>query len=84
MMVIDATTGQNALNQTERFNEVASLTGLTLTKLDGTAKGGIIFALAEKFGMPIRFIGVGEQKEDLRIFNAKDFVDALLDIEASE
>ena len=84
MLVIDATTGQNAINQTEKFNEVAGLTGLTLTKLDGTAKGGVIFALAEKFDLPIRFIGVGEQKEDLRVFNAKEFVDALLDIETSE
>ncbi len=82
MLVIDATTGQNAINQTESFNEFAGLTGLTLTKLDGTAKGGVIFALAEKFDIPIRFIGVGEQKEDLRVFDAKEFVDALLDIEA--
>lgn len=83
MLVIDATTGQNALNQAEKFNEVAGLTGLTLTKLDGTAKGGVIFALAQKFDLPIRFIGVGEQKEDLRVFDAKDFVDALLDIEST-
>lgn len=83
MLVIDATTGQNALNQAEKFNEVAGLTGLTLTKLDGTAKGGVIFALAQKFDLPIRFIGVGEQKEDLRVFDAKDFVDALLDIETT-
>ncbi|MFK8066871.1 MAG: signal recognition particle-docking protein FtsY [Gammaproteobacteria bacterium] len=81
MLVIDSTTGQNALNQAEKFNEVAGLTGLTLTKLDGTAKGGVIFALAEKFDLPIRYIGVGEQKEDLRIFDAKDFVDALLDMD---
>lgn len=80
MLVIDATTGQNALNQTEKFHEAAGLTGLTLTKLDGTAKGGVIFALAGRFKLPIRFIGVGEQKEDLRVFNAREFVDALLDI----
>ncbi len=81
MLVIDATTGQNALSQVEKFNQAARLTGLTLTKLDGTAKGGVVFALAERFLIPIRFIGVGEQKEDLREFNAKEFVDALLDIE---
>ncbi len=81
MLVLDATTGQNALNQAEKFDEVAGLTGLTLTKLDGTAKGGIIFALAEKFDFPIRYIGVGEQKEDLRVFNANEFVDALLNID---
>ncbi len=81
MLVIDSTTGQNALNQAEKFDEVAGLTGLTLTKLDGTAKGGVIFALAEKFNFPIRYIGVGEQKEDLRVFDAKDFVDALLDMD---
>lgn len=81
MLVIDATTGQNAINQAEKFNEVAGLTGLTLTKLDGTAKGGVVFALADQFSIPIRFIGVGEQKEDLRVFNGQEFVDALLDME---
>lgn len=81
MLVVDATTGQNAINQAEKFNEVAGLSGLTLTKLDGTAKGGVIFALADQFQLPIRFIGVGEQKEDLRVFNGQEFVDALLDMD---
>jgi len=79
MLVLDAGTGQNALNQAEQFNQAMQLTGITLTKLDGTAKGGVIFALAHKLGLPIRFIGVGEGIEDLRTFNAKDFVDALFD-----
>ena len=79
MLVLDAGTGQNALNQAEQFNQAMQLTGITLTKLDGTAKGGVIFALAHKLGLPIRFIGVGESIEDLRTFNAVDFVDALFD-----
>lgn len=79
MLVLDAGTGQNALNQAEQFNQAMQLTGITLTKLDGTAKGGVIFALAHKLGLPIRYIGVGEGIEDLRIFNAIDFVDALFD-----
>jgi len=77
MLVLDAGTGQNALNQAEQFNKVMQLTGITLTKLDGTAKGGVIFAIAHKLGLPIRFIGVGEAIEDLRTFEARDFVDAL-------
>ncbi len=77
MLVIDAGTGQNALNQVESFNEAVGVSGITLTKLDGTAKGGIIFALANQFKIPIRFIGVGEQAEDLRPFEAQAFVDAL-------
>jgi fused signal recognition particle receptor len=77
MLVVDAGTGQNALAQAEQFNEVVGLTGITLTKLDGTAKGGVIFALARKLGVPIRFIGVGEAIEDLRPFNAGEFVAAL-------
>lgn len=81
MLVLDAGTGQNALNQAEQFNQAMQLTGITLTKLDGTAKGGVIFALAHKLGLPIRYIGVGEGIEDLRTFNAKDFVDALFDEE---
>ena len=79
MLVLDAGTGQNALNQAEQFNQAMQLTGITLTKLDGTAKGGVIFAIAHKLGLPIRFIGVGEAIEDLRTFEAKDFVDALFD-----
>ena len=79
MLVLDAGTGQNALNQAEQFHEAMQLTGITLTKLDGTAKGGVIFAIAHKLGLPIRFIGVGEAIEDLRPFAANDFVDALFD-----
>lgn len=79
MLVLDAGTGQNALNQAEQFHQAMQLTGITLTKLDGTAKGGVIFAIAHKLGLPIRFIGVGEGIEDLRVFKANDFVDALFD-----
>ncbi|RGP52843.1 signal recognition particle-docking protein FtsY [Pseudomonas abyssi] len=77
MLVLDAGTGQNAISQTKLFDQAVGLTGLTLTKLDGTAKGGVIFALAKQFGLPIRFIGVGEQIDDLRPFTASDFVAAL-------
>lgn len=77
LLVIDAGTGQNALNQVRDFHAAVTLTGLVVTKLDGTAKGGIVFALAEKFGIPIRYIGVGEKIEDLRVFNAREFVTAL-------
>lgn len=78
MLVIDATMGQNALAQAVQFHEAVGLTGITLTKLDGTAKGGIIFALAHRLGIPIRFIGIGEQAGDLRVFDAEEFVSALL------
>jgi len=78
MLVVDAGTGQNALNQAQQFNDAVGVTGITLTKLDGTAKGGIIFAIAKKLGLPIRFIGVGEGIDDLRCFDAEDFVEALL------
>jgi fused signal recognition particle receptor len=77
MLVVDAGTGQNALNQAEQFHKSINLTGVTITKLDGTAKGGIIFALADKLEIPIRFIGVGEGIDDLREFNAADFIQAL-------
>lgn len=77
LLVLDATIGQNALNQATQFNEAVGITGLCITKLDGTAKGGIIFAIAEKLKLPIRFIGVGESIEDLRPFVATDFVEAL-------
>ncbi len=77
MLVVDAGTGQNALNQAQQFNEALGLTGITLTKLDGTARGGIVFAIAKQLGIPIRFVGVGESIENLREFDAKDFVDAL-------
>ncbi len=79
MLVVDAGTGQNALNQARQFDDAVGLTGITLTKLDGTAKGGIILAIAKQLGIPIRFIGVGEAIEDLRPFEAADFVDALFE-----
>lgn len=79
LLVLDAGTGQNAINQALEFREAVGVTGLVLTKLDGTAKGGILFALAQRIGLPIRFIGVGEQLEDLRPFDADAFVDALFD-----
>lgn len=81
LLVLDAGTGQNALVQARQFNEAITITGIVLTKLDGTAKGGIIFSLATELNIPVRFIGVGEQIEDLRVFNAGDFIDALLEIE---
>ncbi|MEJ2445643.1 MAG: signal recognition particle-docking protein FtsY [Exilibacterium sp.] len=77
LLVLDAGTGQNAINQAEQFRAAAGVTGIALTKLDGTAKGGIIFALTKKFGLPVRFIGVGEGIEDLQPFNAEAFVKAL-------
>ncbi|MGK9066872.1 signal recognition particle-docking protein FtsY [Stutzerimonas chloritidismutans] len=77
LLVLDAGTGQNAINQTKQFNQAVELSGLVLTKLDGTAKGGVIFALAKQFGTPIRYIGVGEGIDDLRTFEADAFVDAL-------
>lgn len=78
MLVIDAGNGQNALNQAKEFHKTLGLTGITVTKLDGTAKGGIVFPIAKQLGLPVRFVGVGEGAEDLREFNAEDFVDALL------
>ena len=78
MLVVDAGTGQNALNQARQFNEAMTLSGITVTKLDGTAKGGILFAMAKQMGIPIRFIGVGESIEDLQAFEARAFVEALL------
>ena len=78
LLVLDAGTGQNALIQAKQFNEIIGVDGIVLTKLDGTAKGGIVFSLAEELNIPIRFIGVGEQVEDLRPFNAAEFIDALL------
>ncbi|NKB36319.1 MAG: signal recognition particle-docking protein FtsY [Gammaproteobacteria bacterium] len=81
LLVIDAGTGQNAISQLRVFQEAVGVTGIALTKLDGTAKGGVIFALAETFGIPVRFVGVGEQIEDFRAFHAESFVDAMLDIE---
>ncbi|QCR37525.1 signal recognition particle-docking protein FtsY [Nissabacter sp. SGAir0207] len=77
MLTLDASTGQNAVSQAKLFNEAVGLTGITLTKLDGTAKGGVIFSIADQFGIPIRYIGVGESIEDLRPFKADDFIEAL-------
>ena len=81
ILILDATTGMNAINQVEAFNEVMNISGLIITKLDGTAKAGVLIAIAEKFNIPIHFIGVGEQIEDLRPFNAEDFTKALLSID---
>lgn len=78
LLIIDGTTGQNAINQCRAFNEAVGVTGLVVTKLDGSAKGGVLFALAREFGIPIRFIGLGEKPEDLRAFDPKTYIDALL------
>lgn len=84
MLTIDASTGQNAISQVKLFNEAVGLTGITLTKLDGTAKGGIIFSIADQFNIPIRYIGVGEKIDDLRPFMADDFIQALFANEETE
>lgn len=78
MLVVDASQGQNALTQAEKFHEALGLTGITVTKLDGSAKGGILFAMADKLAIPVRFIGIGESAEDMQPFEAEAFVDALL------
>ncbi len=77
MLVLDATIGQNAINQAREFNRALGVTGIVLTKMDGTAKGGIIVAISEEFGIPIRYIGIGENIEDLKVFNARDFVESV-------
>ena len=79
LLVIDATTGQNAISQAKEFKNAADITGLILTKLDGTAKGGIVFSIKEELDIPVKYICVGEQVEDLEEFNADDFVRALFD-----
>ena len=84
LLTLDAGTGQNAVAQTRQFHEAIGITGIVLTKMDGTAKGGIVFALAEKFGIPIRFIGCGESSGDLKPFVAEVFVDALLSHDSSD
>ena len=81
MLVVDAGTGQNALNQAREFNQAVNLTGITITKLDGTARGGVLFGIAHEMGVPIRFIGVGEAAKDLRPFDAGSFVNAILPID---
>ena len=78
MLVLDASLGQNALTQAEKFHEALQLTGITITKLDGSAKGGILLAVADKLGVPVRFIGIGEGADDMQAFQADDYVDALL------
>ncbi|HEX5961314.1 MAG TPA: signal recognition particle-docking protein FtsY [Rhodanobacteraceae bacterium] len=78
LMVIDGTTGQNAINQVRQFIDAVGVTGLVVTKLDGTAKGGVVFALAHEFALPIRYVGLGERAEDLRVFDPRAFVDGLL------
>lgn len=79
LLVLDATTGQNAVNQAKEFKNAANITGLILTKLDGTAKGGIVFSIKEELDIPVKFIGVGETMDDMQEFEAKDFVDALFE-----
>jgi fused signal recognition particle receptor len=81
MLVVDAGTGQNALNQAREFNQAVGITGITLTKLDGTARGGVLFGIAHELGLPIRFIGVGEAARDLRPFDAGTFINAILPID---
>ena len=78
LLVLDATTGQNGLLQAKQFKEIAGVTAMALTKLDGTAKGGIVIAVADALQIPVKFIGVGEKAEDLMPFDARDFVNALL------
>ena len=77
--MLDATTGQNAIAQAKIFKEALNISGIALTKLDGTAKGGVIVAICEELRLPVRFIGVGEKMDDVREFNARDFVDALFE-----
>jgi fused signal recognition particle receptor len=79
MLTIDAGTGQNAISQAKLFHDTVGLTGITLSKLDGTAKGGVIFSIADQFSIPVRYIGVGEAIDDLRPFQAKEFIDALFE-----
>jgi len=78
-LVIDATTGQNALSQVEAFNEIVGIDGIVLTKLDGTAKGGVVFAIAKEYQIPIKFVGVGEGLDDIIPFDAKDFIDGIIE-----
>jgi len=77
LLVLDATQGQNAIEQTRQFNAAIEITGIALTKLDGSAKGGVIVGIANEFDIPIRFIGIGEAMDDLQVFSAQDFTDAL-------
>ncbi len=79
LMVIDSTTGQNAIVQVKAFKEVVHITGLVLTKLDGTAKGGVVIGIVNENSIPVKFVGVGEKIDDMEVFNSKDFVDAIID-----
>ena len=79
LLVLDATTGQNAVNQAREFKEAAGITGIVLTKLDGTARGGIIIAIKDELGLPVKFVGVGEKIDDLQPFSAEDFTNALFE-----
>jgi fused signal recognition particle receptor len=83
LLVLDATTGQNALRQVEEFRKISDVSGLIMTKLDGTAKGGILVALADKFGLPIHAIGLGEQIDDLAPFDPEEFANALMGLESN-
>ncbi len=84
LVVLDGTTGQNALAQARQFSEIADITGIILTKLDGTAKGGIAVAIHSELGIPVKYIGVGESIDDLQKFDADEFVNALFDVKDSE
>ena len=84
LVVLDGTTGQNALAQARQFSEIADITGIILTKLDGTAKGGIAVAIHSELGIPVKYIGVGESIDDLQKFDADEFVNALFDVSVSE
>jgi fused signal recognition particle receptor len=79
LLVLDATTGMNALNQAREFNKIVPLTGLIVTKLDGTSKGGMVVAIQKELGLPIKFVGLGEQADDLQPFDAKQFAEALFE-----
>jgi len=79
LLVLDATTGQNAIMQAKTFNEAVPVTGIALTKLDGTAKGGIVVAIRQQMGIPVKYVGVGEKLDDLELFDPDEFVDALFE-----
>jgi fused signal recognition particle receptor len=84
MLVLDAGLGQNALLQVEKFNDALGVTGITVTKLDGTAKGGILLAIADKFKIPVRYIGIGESVDDMQAFDAGEYVDALMEADSDK
>ena len=79
LLVLDATTGQNAVNQAKEFSKVGDITGIVLTKLDGTAKGGVVVTIKHELGIPVKFIGVGEGVDDLQLFDANEFVDGIFE-----